>query len=91
MLTDRDLHRLTQSPGLDVRPAWSPDGKQIAFTSNRDGNYDIYVMNSDGSNPRNATSHPSRDDHAAWHPDGRRLLFVSDPDGGSDLYLGASR
>ena len=85
-----DIHRLTRSPGLDVRPTWSPDGTRIAFTSNRDGNYEIYVMNSDGSNPRNATSHPARDDHAAWHPDGR-LLFVSDRDGGSDLYLTGSR
>ena len=40
-----DLKRLTRSPGLDVRPAWSPDGSRIAFTSNRDGNYEIYVMN----------------------------------------------
>ena len=46
------------SPGLDVRPAWSPDGSRIAFTSNRDGNYEIYVMNADGSNPRNVTVAP---------------------------------
>ena len=44
-----DLDRSTRSPGLDVRPAWSPDGTRIAFTSNRDGNYEIYVMNADGS------------------------------------------
>ena len=61
----RDVVRLTQSPGLDARPAWSPDGKRIAFTSNRDGNYDIYVVNADGSNPVNAMSHPSRDDQRA--------------------------
>ena len=49
----RDLHherrrqqrrRLTDHPALDYWPAWSPDGKRIAFTSNRDGNYEIYVM-----------------------------------------------
>ena len=55
-----DVVALTHSPGLDVRPAWSPDGKRIAFTSNRDGNYEIYVMNADGSHPRNVTSHPAR-------------------------------
>ena len=82
-----DPERLTRSPGFDARPAWSPDGTRIAFTSNRDANYDIYVMNADGSNPRNVTSDPARDDHAAWHPDGRQLIFVSDRDGGSDLYL----
>ena len=83
-----DVVRLTKSTGLDARPAWSPDGKKIAFTTNRDGNYEIYVMNADGSHPRNVTSHPSRDDYPCWHPDGRRLLFVSDRDAGSDFYLG---
>ena len=45
------------SPGMDVCCAWSPDGTRIAFTTNRDGNYEICVMNADGSGPRNVTSH----------------------------------
>ena len=47
--------RLTNSPGLDIFPAWSPDGERIAFTSGRDGNWEIYVMDSEGANQRRLT------------------------------------
>jgi Tol biopolymer transport system component len=43
-----------------------------------DGNYEIYVMNADGSDPRNLTRHPERDDFAAWHPSGKQLVTVSE-------------
>ena len=43
--------RLTSSPGLDAFPAWSPDGEHIAFTSDSDGNWEIYVMTSDETKP----------------------------------------
>ena len=62
--------RLTDSPGLDVRPVWCPDGRRIAFTSMRDGNYEIYLIDADGSHPRRVTNHPERDDFAQWHPEG---------------------
>ena len=78
---------LTRSPGLDTRPAWSPDGRRIAFTSNRDGRYQIYVMNADGSGQRRVRDHPGRDDYATWHPDGQQLLVASKLAGKSDLYL----
>jgi TolB protein len=68
-------------------PAWSPDGKQIAFTSNRDGNYEIYLMNADGSGQRNFTRHKSQDNFAAWSPDGKRIAFISNRAGGHDVYV----
>jgi Tol biopolymer transport system component len=40
---------LTRNPAFDADPAWSPDGRKIAFVSHRDGSYGIYVMNADGS------------------------------------------
>ncbi|NDJ60963.1 MAG: hypothetical protein GYB67_07550, partial [Chloroflexi bacterium] len=46
--------------------AWSPDGTQLAFESRRDGNFEIYVMNADGSNVRRLTDHPEPDWSPAW-------------------------
>ena len=71
---------------MDIRPAVSPDGKQISFTSTRNGNYEIYIMDIDGNNVRRVTHHEERDDYSAWHPDGR-LLIVSERAGQFDLYL----
>ena len=81
----RGRRRLVAGSGL--APAWSPDGRRIAFTSNRDGNYEIYLVNPDGSGLYRVTHHPERDDYAAWHPDGRHLVTVSERAGQFDLYL----
>jgi len=68
------IRQLTSSTATSVRPAWSPDGKSIAFQSNRDGPYHIYVMNSDGSNLRQITSGNDNDDrHPNWSPDGKTI------------------
>jgi TolB protein len=70
-----------------MRPAWSPDGKRIAFVSARDGNLEIYFIDADGTGTRRITQHPDRDDFPVWHPDGRRLLVISERAGDSDLYM----
>ncbi len=75
-----NLINLTNHPAGDGRPAWSPDGLQIAFVSNRDGNTEVYVMNADGTNPINLTNHPAADDSPDWSPDGRQIVFTSDCD-----------
>jgi TolB protein len=80
-----NLVRLTESRGLDDYPAWSPDGRQLAFTSNRDGNFEIYLSDADGGHPRNVTRSPALENFAAWSPAGK-LTFVSNRDGGFDLY-----
>ncbi len=56
-------------------PAWSPDGTKIAFWSDRDGQPDIYVMNSDGTNPINITRDAHYEDRPTWSPDGTRIAF----------------
>src|SRR6185436_11226570 len=65
------------TPGDVQTPAWSPDGRKLAFVSERDGNAEIYVMNADGSAQENLTRQPANDSHPAWSPDGRKIAFVS--------------
>jgi Tol biopolymer transport system component len=62
----------------DWSPNWSPDGTQIAFDSDRGGDWDIWVMNADGSNSRDLTDHPAEDRSPVWSPNGRRIAFSSD-------------
>jgi Tol biopolymer transport system component len=79
--------RLTHNAGYNAEPAWSPDGRKIAFSSTRDGNREIYVMNADGSNQRNLTRNPAKDVRPSWSPDGRRIAFVSDRDGRLEAHV----
>jgi dipeptidyl aminopeptidase/acylaminoacyl peptidase len=81
-----DLRQLTDHAADDMLPAWSPDGRAIAFVSTRDGNPEIYVMASGGGNPRRLTFHPTGDWRPAWLPDSQHLVFVSDRSGNNDIY-----
>jgi Tol biopolymer transport system component len=60
------VRRLTDSPGLDEGPEFSPDATKIAFSSARDGQQEIYVMDADGANPRRLTDNPARDESPDW-------------------------
>ena len=60
---------------------------QITFQSDRDRNYEIYVMDDDGKNQRNLTNHPSDDYAPSWSPDGTRIAFMSDRDGNYEIYV----
>ena len=86
-LKDGNPRNITNNPALDHYPAWSPDGKSIAFQSNRDKNWEIYVVNADGENPRRLTSNRAADTTPAWSPDGREIAFVSARDGNLEVYL----
>ena len=76
---------VTDNPFDDRSPSWSPDGKRIAFTSNRDWDnpqsIDIYVMDADGSNPERLTNNPTEDEDPSWSPDGERIAFSTRRDG----------
>ncbi len=93
------LTDLTNDPGNDIHAVWSPDGKQIAFNSDRSGQWDLYVMNSDGSNPRRVhgledpsqpedTGWPEYSGWSAWSPDGKWIAlptgFIISADGSDE-------
>ena len=60
--------------------AQAPEQVQIVFQSDRDGNYEVYVMDADGKNQRNITNHPATDRVPAWSPDGTTIAFISNRD-----------
>jgi Tol biopolymer transport system component len=69
-------------------PQWSWDGKQIAFTSDRDGDPEIYIMNADGSHQRRLTYAPGRDAHPFFSRDSKRIIFQSPRDDGhTNIYI----
>ena len=72
---------------IDYEPAWSPDGQQLAFISNRNGPLKVFAMRADGSQPRQLTRGTDEDDAPAWSPDGKHLAFVSIHEGNPDVYI----
>ncbi len=67
--------------------AKAPETAKIVFTSRRDGNFEIYIMNLDGSDQKNLTQHRAKDTSPVWSPTGEQILFTSDRGGIEDLYL----
>lgn len=69
--------RLTHDPEFSESPTWSPDGKMLAFSSNRSGNYEIYVRRIEGGQEVNVTNDPRQDFQPDFSPDGNWIAFVS--------------
>jgi tricorn protease len=71
------VQRITDNTAREINPRFSPDGKWIAFSSNRAGNYDVYVISATGGKPRQLTFHSADDNVIGWTPDGKNILFTS--------------
>lgn len=69
------LKRLTENPEYDAEAIVSPDGREIVFTSKRDGDMDIYIMNADGTNVRRLTDRFGYDGGAWFSPDGTKIVW----------------
>ncbi len=88
--TGANAHRLTANIGRDYAPRFSPDGRWIAFTSNRTGNDDVFVIPAAGGEPRQLTWYSGPDQALYWNPDGKAIVITtnrSPEPWGSPLYL----
>ena len=81
------LKRLTHNGYYDGNPAWSPEGRRIAFESTRSGDMDIWVMDAQGKHAHAVTFSQGEDENPAWSPDGRRIVFQTNRLGNWDLYV----
>lgn len=81
-----DLTNLTDHPASDLNPVWSPDGRQIAFESNRGGPTDVYVMMADGSNVKNVSRIERRAVEPSWSPDATSIVFQGETVVAVDIY-----
>lgn len=85
----RSLRQVTFGPGLQMNPAWSPDGRRLAFASEQLGNSDIWVQPLDNVEPTRITTSAARDWQPSWSPDGKWIVYRSE-DAGGGLYVVAS-
>src|SRR4030067_1036085 len=79
--------RLTNNGWPDLAPAFSPDGRLIVFTTIEGPSDGLWLMDSDGSNPRQLTATSGFDGNASFSPDGKSILFYSDTLNGGGIHL----
>jgi serine/threonine-protein kinase len=85
---DGSLQKVTDGPGGDFQPSWSPDLSTLAFFSTRQGSADIFLVKTNaGSRPVQLTTHSGLDFNPFFSPDGKHIVFASDRDGSPALYV----
>ncbi|MDH3455273.1 MAG: Ig-like domain-containing protein [Gemmatimonadota bacterium] len=85
--TPTQFNAVTSGPGDDIGPAYAPDGSRLAYASNVDGNFEIYVVDADGANPTRITETAVNETEPAWTPDGKKIVYQSDADGTPQIWV----
>lgn len=85
--SDGQETRLTDNEAFDESPAFSPDGTQLTFDSNRTGDWETFVVNVDGSGLRQLTESPGQDGFTSWSPHGDAVVMDSERDGDFEIYI----
>lgn len=83
----KNIKRLTFNSAIDTAPTWSPNGREIAFTSDRGGTPQIYIMDAEGSNVRRVSFGGTYHDAPVWSPSGDLIAYVSRVDAIHDIYI----
>ena len=81
-----DVTQLVSGGSQALDPAWSPNGRLLAFTWNRDGAYDVFIMDMAERKPINLTNGIGRNEHPSWSPDNRQIVFQSNRSGKTQIY-----
>jgi WD40 repeat protein len=87
MHADGTRTRQVVAGATETNPEASPDGKRVAFMSQRDGNWEVYLADLDDGNVSRLTRNPANDGLPTWSPDGRHIAFVSDRGGSWALWV----
>ncbi len=86
-LVDGTARTLLPTKGEDTEPAWSPDGTEIVFSSDRAGQPDLWLIDADGAGLRQLTDTAHAEMHPTWSPDGERILYVAVREGRMGLEI----
>ena len=79
--------QITQNQSINISPAWTPDGKRIAFTSYLKRNPDLYLVDVDGRNLQRFSRYPGLNASPSWSPDGKKIALMMGMEGKSEIYL----
>jgi TolB protein len=81
-----NVRRLTYDGGYNTAPAWSPDGRWIAYEARVGGQFDLWLIDPEGQGNGPLVTHPRSDENPSWAPDGRKLVFHSARSGRPEIY-----
>lgn len=82
-----DTNQLTNDPYPHTDPAWSHDGKLLAFVANIEGNIDIYILDLETKKQTRITNHPAKDTQPTWSPDDSQIAFTTNRDRNLEIYI----